>query len=331
MGLNFLVSVHRFGIYFIIFLALVFGFSELQAADSERSSGLSRRGFLRGFFASAAVVAVNPMAAITTASNSGLAEGLSAGLPEALKRKLVQLRLRSIYTVGSETAASPDPFLGLKNYIKILEDLVHQTTNPEHKALLMKKVAAAQEALLAYQNAFFRGLSTQPSSNPKSETTNPKASHEDADITSDESNSVNPSEDILRNELNQKPLDIRVLTIRGLLGPDLLRRMAWQVHFVNYKQNEITITLRPSDMTLILQYYGYLHEAFIELQKQNLFLASKSMLDTEVSDVMTASLLIQFMDEAREVILSYEKAANSDFNTVNEMDVLTSSCMSYLR
>jgi hypothetical protein len=98
---------------FLFFISIFFLFTNGAGAsdrESERSSrgasraeesGLSRRGF----FAGAAVVAVNPMSAI-----SASVEGLRAGLPEALKRKLVQLRLKTIYTVGSEASATPDPF-----------------------------------------------------------------------------------------------------------------------------------------------------------------------------------------------------------------------------
>lgn len=192
----------------------------------------------------------------------------------------------------------------------------------------MKKVSAAQEALVAYQEVFVRGLASNTSVDINSESQQ-ESWQKDLQQIQDQADQDGDINSSLAEDLNQQPLDVRVIAIRGLLGPDLLRKMAWQVHFVNIESDEYTVILNRSEVSLIMQYYAYLHQAMAELEKEKLALASKGMDDLTGSASITEALLAQFMFEAREVILAYHKATKPQ--RLGSPQGSAESCLTFLQ
>jgi hypothetical protein len=307
------------GFSFIFVFIFLFTANSMSVwAAGKDPTEMSRRGFLRGFLSGAAVVAVNPMSAITASI-----ETLKMGLPEALKRKIVKLRLGTISQVGSEVSAHPDPFYGLKKYIELLQDLMQQTPNIEHKAIILKKVRAAEETLLAFKEVYLRGLSSSPSpAQTKAESKIDESWKSDLDKSLDGTQNID-----LTQELERKPIEIRVIAIRTLLGPGLLRKMAWQVHFGNPSTAMYSEILNRSEVSLIMQYYSYLHQALTTLRLEKSELERRGLSGFGAVDSMAEVLVVQFMEEAREVILSYHKSVRP----TKEIKPSSNICQFYLR
>lgn len=301
---------------YLLSLILILISFNLYAVDLDQQ-GMGRRGFLRGLFGTAMVVAINP-------SFVPSAPPLT-GLPASLKEMLVKLRLKTIYEIGPETALKPDPFLGLRKYHQLLRELAQSTSSPEHRAIILGRIKATEDTLIAFERVYARGANiTQSSSASQTPETQKRVQiHEEEfeslDLTDEASDLP------LKHELERLPLDVRIVTIRTLLGPDLLRKMAWQVHYSN-PQFGMAEVLKRSDINFIQEYYSYLHQLRSELELEKMNLEARGLSDFGIENGISTALVYQFMAEARDVILAYYRVTKGIKTSESESGI----CGNYL-
>ncbi len=286
---------------FFVFTFITLSIAQAGSNDLNDKGRLSRRGFLGVLLGGATAAAMNPMSIL----GSSL-EGLRIGLPAALKKHIVSVRLKTISVVGETAGQVTDPLLGLRNYIKFLEDLALDPINVEYNAAILNKVKAARQSLVVFEQAYLKNPLGQnqldkPQDLIQKDSLNTKSLSEKGE--SEELRSV------FAESLQDLPMDIRIITIRTLLGPEFLRKMAWQVHFSNLKTIHPTLILTDNEFQIIKDYYTYLYEASVALNYEKINLNNKGM-SLESLGSFSELFLNQLMLEASEVIEAFNLAQN---------------------
>ncbi len=330
---------------FIIVFSILFSVN-LFATQNRNQGQVSRRGFLSGLLGAGAVAVVNPMSVLSSGFGA-----VNVALPEALKRHIVRMRLKTVSVVGeSVTGKVTDPFLGLKNYVKFLEELALDPRHANYNAALLNKLKAAKQSLVMFEQAYLKnlgkGLESSSNSETKSIDSNSSGSKRGqlSREVSPEHLAAEAEQQEFLLQLQELPMDLRIITIRSLLGLDHLRRMAWQVHYsgiveiesiglshesfeVQHPINSSTVILSLEEMKLIRQYRFYLLETLHELLTEKTFLNAKGMLEGFENISMAELLLNQFLEESNLVIQAYETAQDLNNYPLQESFL---SCNGYL-
>lgn len=324
--------------FFTFVFSILFSITIFANQNTDKTQ-LSRRGFLRGLMGAGAVAAVNPMSVLSSGFGA-----VNAALPEALKRHIVKVRLKTISVVGeSATGQVSDPFLGLKNYIKFLEELALDPNNANYNSALLNKLKAAKQSLVVFEQAYLKNINSASNLDNKSANSGETSQSQSVNVQDPISIEEEKGSDYL-SLLRQMPMDLRVLTIRSLLGVDLLRRMAWQVHysgivsidnaevsvegvqFGSYR-NKPTLILTETEFLLVQKYKSYLVQTWNEILQEKTFLKSKGMLDGFENISIAELLLIQFIEESELVVQAYKTAQNFNNSNLPQVEGL---CYGYL-
>lgn len=256
---------------------------QLLIAQNEAEGGkhLSRRGFLRGLIAGAGVAATtSPGALIASTGRRG-----SLVLPEALRRKIVAARMQTI-TQANPQAGVHVP--GLKGYVRYLKRLMGDySSHPEIQAKLSTLAQNGERALETYHQVQEASLHYKAAQKALAQTQQASQASAVSNTSAKTTRAgLSPAQKkALIKKLRSLPADMKIITIRALLGPDLLRKMAWQAKFEN-------MVLNYEEVHLI--------EDYRELIKQ-------SLLDRPEGP-LSAALAPRFLEEADHVLESYYRA-----------------------
>lgn len=322
--------------FFIFVFSILFSITICANPKTDKTQ-LSRRGFLRGLLGAGAVAAVNPMSVLSSGFGA-----VNAALPEALKRHIVKVRLRTISVVGESAAGQvADPFLGLKNYIKFLEDLALDPNNASYNSALLNKLKAAKQSLTMFEQAYLKNINS--SSDVDTKSTNSSETTQGQNVKVKDSVSNNDDQNYL-NQLREMPMDLRIIALRSMIGVDLLRRMAWQVHYsgvvsiddsevslegVSLSGNQLipTVILTEDEFKIIEKYHFYLLKMLEDMLLEKTFLNSKGMLEGFENISMAELLVNHFIEESGLVIRAYKTAQNLNNSNLPQTEGL---CYGYL-